>query len=188
MQKVRVRTAPARLTVSGPTQVTMMLGRPPELAAAGRRRRSGAPQVFPGSSPTSWLSLTTGRPALRARVNWPVSYVSTVTLPSASGPIAKARSMISSSSIGKRTCPDGSMTVRWRSRSGSNRPHLARPPPPEATPGQSSPRKAVQERQSIARAMPQRAGWVSPGRDGAPADAVFIAVGGPDGGAGPRLG
>ena len=141
--------------------------RSPELVAAGRRRRSGAPR-FPGSSPTSWLSLTTWRPALRARVNWPVSYVGRVTLPSARGSIAKARSMISSSSIGKRTCPDGSMTVRSRPRSGSNRPHLARPPPPEAMPGQSSPRKAVQERQSIARAVPQRAGWVSPGRAGRP--------------------
>ena len=83
--------------------------RSPELVAAGRRRRSGAPR-FPGSSPTSWLSLTTWRPALRARVNWPVSYVGRVTLPSARGSIAKARSMISSSSIGKRTCPDGSKT------------------------------------------------------------------------------
>jgi hypothetical protein len=64
-----------------------------------------------GSSPIGFVSFLTLSPAALARIDWPVSYVKSVTWPPASGWMARARSTISSSLIGSRTWPGGSNTI-----------------------------------------------------------------------------
>src|SRR5690348_14410627 len=94
--------------------------------------------------------------------DWPVSWVSSVTLRSASGSTAKARSMISSSLPGRRTCPGGSKT---NSIVTSLR---ARPSGPGTTsPGRSRARPAT----SASKRFKDRQGVAC-----APTDQLFLAL------------